>query len=492
MLIFPDPSVSTEYTDPNGSVWEFNGTGWVRQPADNGGGIPPDADFDAGLDAVWAIEYPSNNQSSIGYKCTARALKPDLSEVIGEISFYLSDFGNYQELGTSRPNLSDPYASHCGDEEGNVYFVSDYQTSPYQARVIHKINRYGQHSSVKCDGYRTTTREYNLTVVDDYLYFGSYSTNISSQAPRMWRIPLTGAKPIGQIEELDMTALEKTTNAAVGFGRMEKTGQWFYGGAITGANGGVLFDHDISTGVSTKIHNGSYSSNVERGRASFAPRRNRWWTASWSPNKGASYYEMRSGPPYTNTRYVWTGWDTTGSPVSTSFLAGANGGLGSGLVLVSIGSANSLFIKDTTIERVTLDTVVGGSPVGPSTFGNARNGITESPINFLTYLSSSNGIWAINCDTKKAEHHLDTSGWANDVSGNYCLIHTSSAAQKQAGFTPLTTREQEEHDAESDRMYAAYVEGEIARIESELQAATGEEKDQLNEQLSFYKSERST
>jgi len=31
MLIFPDPNVETEYTDPNGSVWEFNGTGWVRQ-----------------------------------------------------------------------------------------------------------------------------------------------------------------------------------------------------------------------------------------------------------------------------------------------------------------------------------------------------------------------------------------------------------------------------------------------------------------------------
>lgn len=40
MLIFPDPNVETEYTDPNGSVWEFNGTGWVRQCAsdDDGGG----------------------------------------------------------------------------------------------------------------------------------------------------------------------------------------------------------------------------------------------------------------------------------------------------------------------------------------------------------------------------------------------------------------------------------------------------------------------
>ena len=38
MLIFPDPSVETEYTDPNGSVWEFNGTGWVRQCDCSGSG----------------------------------------------------------------------------------------------------------------------------------------------------------------------------------------------------------------------------------------------------------------------------------------------------------------------------------------------------------------------------------------------------------------------------------------------------------------------
>ena len=33
MLQFPDSSTTTEYTDPNGDKWEFNGTGWVRQPA---------------------------------------------------------------------------------------------------------------------------------------------------------------------------------------------------------------------------------------------------------------------------------------------------------------------------------------------------------------------------------------------------------------------------------------------------------------------------
>jgi hypothetical protein len=38
MLQFPDSNSETQYTDPNGSQWEFNGTGWVRQPASSGGG----------------------------------------------------------------------------------------------------------------------------------------------------------------------------------------------------------------------------------------------------------------------------------------------------------------------------------------------------------------------------------------------------------------------------------------------------------------------
>jgi hypothetical protein len=38
MLTFPDPNVETEYTDPNGSAWEFNGTGWVRQCECDGSG----------------------------------------------------------------------------------------------------------------------------------------------------------------------------------------------------------------------------------------------------------------------------------------------------------------------------------------------------------------------------------------------------------------------------------------------------------------------
>ena len=47
MLTFPDPSVSTEYIDPNGAVWEFNGTGWVRQCESSGDG---NATIDINLD----------------------------------------------------------------------------------------------------------------------------------------------------------------------------------------------------------------------------------------------------------------------------------------------------------------------------------------------------------------------------------------------------------------------------------------------------------
>lgn len=38
MIIFPDHNAEIEYTDPNGSVWDWNGVGWVRQCACSGGG----------------------------------------------------------------------------------------------------------------------------------------------------------------------------------------------------------------------------------------------------------------------------------------------------------------------------------------------------------------------------------------------------------------------------------------------------------------------
>ena len=50
MLTFPDSSVETEYTDPNGSLWEFNGTGWVRQCDCDGSGGGSGGDSD---DPYW-------------------------------------------------------------------------------------------------------------------------------------------------------------------------------------------------------------------------------------------------------------------------------------------------------------------------------------------------------------------------------------------------------------------------------------------------------
>ena len=37
MIIFPDHNIEIEYTDPNGSIWDWNGVGWVRQCACSGG-----------------------------------------------------------------------------------------------------------------------------------------------------------------------------------------------------------------------------------------------------------------------------------------------------------------------------------------------------------------------------------------------------------------------------------------------------------------------
>jgi len=55
MIVFPDSSVETEYTDPNGSVWQFNGTGWVRDcDCDGSGGGNPDVEPP---DEHWAETY---------------------------------------------------------------------------------------------------------------------------------------------------------------------------------------------------------------------------------------------------------------------------------------------------------------------------------------------------------------------------------------------------------------------------------------------------
>ena len=55
MPTFPDPNDSTEYTDPNGSVWAFNGTGWVRQCdcPDGGGGDGGDGGDPEPTDPYW-------------------------------------------------------------------------------------------------------------------------------------------------------------------------------------------------------------------------------------------------------------------------------------------------------------------------------------------------------------------------------------------------------------------------------------------------------
>jgi hypothetical protein len=37
MLQFPSQP-ATNYTDPNGAQWEFNGTGWVRKKQESSGG----------------------------------------------------------------------------------------------------------------------------------------------------------------------------------------------------------------------------------------------------------------------------------------------------------------------------------------------------------------------------------------------------------------------------------------------------------------------
>ena len=79
MLAFPDPNVETEYTDPNGSVWEFNGTGWVRQPDCSGAGGGGDAVVQAARVSAGYI-----NLGATGYDSSTNADKTSTPICFGE------------------------------------------------------------------------------------------------------------------------------------------------------------------------------------------------------------------------------------------------------------------------------------------------------------------------------------------------------------------------------------------------------------------------
>jgi hypothetical protein len=101
MLVFPDPNDSTEYTDPNGDKWEFNGTGWVRQPESSGGGggSVPILEWD-GTPPGEALFYPQY----VGSKADSGAINTTwvVPDEVDKISVVVISAGGGGDNGTNQ------------------------------------------------------------------------------------------------------------------------------------------------------------------------------------------------------------------------------------------------------------------------------------------------------------------------------------------------------------------------------------------------------
>lgn len=130
MIVFPDPNVETEYTDPNGAVWEFNGTGWVRQCESSGG--------DAG-EGYWPTIKPSVDLFAFPGGITnwngMRAADFYKVEGDGTLSFYdrIEDAGT---IGCIKFARTRPIVMLAFNERYAKFY--DYSTSPMT--LVHELD----------------------------------------------------------------------------------------------------------------------------------------------------------------------------------------------------------------------------------------------------------------------------------------------------------------------------------------------------------------
>jgi len=127
MLTFPDPNVETEYTDPNGSVWEFNGTGWVRHGDSSGGGD--------GGDGMWpsfpkpSIDIIALPSGAVNFN-SVRAVDFLKVEPDGSLTNYYRH-ENTQTMNTVAFANTRPLVAIMGNSSSLIE-IYDYSTSPFQ------------------------------------------------------------------------------------------------------------------------------------------------------------------------------------------------------------------------------------------------------------------------------------------------------------------------------------------------------------------------
>jgi len=215
MLIFPDPNVETEYTDPNGSVWEFNGTGWVRQCAGSGG----DQIVDLNKLACFEITY-----SKAGYTLGGDANNHPMLLRGGDFTLQWWVKTSQNSFSLLNPQAKDQNKGCLGvwADGGTLFFVINtlavnqwtWNCAPIIDRQWHHIRicrKDGVHSlyidavdkSAELSGSRNDTKDYNV-IPPNGTFWGSSSPNSPSRGVRYAGIQIVRGFAMGQPEAREL------------------------------------------------------------------------------------------------------------------------------------------------------------------------------------------------------------------------------------------------------------------------------------------------
>lgn len=134
MLIFPDPSVSTEYTDPNGSVWKFNQTGWVRQcdcPDGGGGDGENSVDFANVELLINADGFPDGDKSYDQWDVTGKTALSQVDGTNGSVSTARSKHGPASIRNSGNGTSSEGYWQFSNKDVGSGSWAFEFWASPF-------------------------------------------------------------------------------------------------------------------------------------------------------------------------------------------------------------------------------------------------------------------------------------------------------------------------------------------------------------------------
>ncbi len=203
MLIFPDPNVETEYTDPNGSVWQFNGTGWVRQPD-----CPDGGEGGSTGDGMWPVVKPSIDLITIG---------SNLYEIAddGSVSLYdtFSESAHNPEFCPTDTLLAVPTNSTTGP-----LVIYDYSTTPFTKVAEFPLADRPSGCAWSSDGKTIMAGRYNKNTADVFRLGDNGWETFLTEVSLAPEIDTSDLDP----EERELIQAQNTLVSVIGFGKQSK------------------------------------------------------------------------------------------------------------------------------------------------------------------------------------------------------------------------------------------------------------------------------